>query len=493
MSAKIPRILRLGKLLVFSSEMGVILKVNSSYNTILMSFSKYTFAFSISLYYFQLFAQTYSPSISPDRIILTWETDPATSQAVSWRTDETIQHGWAEIAVADGSPDFRLKSDTLEATYEVFDHNEIKAHYFSVNFEKLKSNTKYAYRVGHEETWSEWFHFTTASKEAAPFSFIYFGDAQNEIKSMWSRTIREAVLQAPKADFMLHAGDLVNRSDRDSEWGEWFYAGGWINGMIPSIATPGNHEYGRTGIGDKRVLSPQWNPTFAFPKNGPKGHEETVYYIDYQETRFISINSMVMYADPSSLDIQKTWLEEVLSDNPNRWTIITHHHPIYSAGNGRDNERFRDEFKPIYEKYGVDLVLQGHDHTYARGGNLLSGIQARNGIGPVYVVSVSGPKMYESALSDWMDRVAMNTQLFQVIEVKPHQINYKAYTVTGELYDAFSLQKRSDNTNLFIDERPTGVEDRLSLPNRIDERMNARKRKDFNQRFKAFKERTGKN
>ena len=75
-------------------------------------------------------------------------------------------------------------------------------------------------------------------------SLVYFGDAQNDVKSMWSRVIREAYSTMPKVDFMLHAGDLINRHDRDVEWGDWFYAGGFIHAMVPSVMTPGNHEYG---------------------------------------------------------------------------------------------------------------------------------------------------------------------------------------------------------------------------------------------------------
>ncbi len=45
---------------------------------------------------------------------------------------------------------------------------------------------------------------------------------------MWSRVIREAYSDAPKAKFMIHAGDLINNAEKDAEWGEWFGAGGWL-------------------------------------------------------------------------------------------------------------------------------------------------------------------------------------------------------------------------------------------------------------------------
>ena len=101
-----------------------------------------------------------------------------------------------------------------------------EANYHTAKLAGLKPGTKYAYRVGDGVNWSEWFHFSTASAEPKPFRFIYFGDAQNNIRSMWSRVIREAQQDAPRAAFFLHAGDLVNRANRDAEWGEWCGAGG---------------------------------------------------------------------------------------------------------------------------------------------------------------------------------------------------------------------------------------------------------------------------
>ena len=155
----------------------------------------------------------------------------------------------------------------------------------TVELDELEPSTMYAYRVGDGTYWSEWFQFRTAADGADEFAFVYFGDAQNAVRSMWSRVIREANQHAPRASFMLHAGDLVNSSNVGMEWGEWFEAGGWLNGMIPVVATPGNHEY-RDGR-----LSRHWRPQLAFPKNGPKGLEDTVYFIDFQGARIVSLNS----------------------------------------------------------------------------------------------------------------------------------------------------------------------------------------------------------
>ena len=249
--------------------------------------------------------------------------------------------------------------------------------------------------------------------------------------------------------FFLHAGDLVNRADRDSEWSEWFKAGGWVHATIPVVATPGNHEYAKVGDGKPRRLSNKWRPTFAFPDNGPKHLSETVYYIDFQGARIISLNTN------EDREGQVAWLESVLSDNPNCWTFVTFHHPMYSTKEGRDNQSLRDQWQHLLVKGNVDLVLQGHDHTYGRGANAATGVNTRDeGVGPVYVVSVSGPKMYKLTDKVWFDRGAENTQLYQVIDVDRDKLTYNAYTATGELYDAFDLIKREGQPNLLVDKTP---------------------------------------
>src|SRR5690606_3225124 len=99
------------------------------------------------------------------------------------------------------------------------------------------------YRVGSNDAMSEWFQFKTASDKPEKFSFLYFGDAQTGIHSMWSKVIRKAYVHIPEAKLMLYAGDLINRAVREAEWGEWFEAGSFIHATIPGMPSTGNHEY----------------------------------------------------------------------------------------------------------------------------------------------------------------------------------------------------------------------------------------------------------
>ena len=405
-------------------------------------------------------APEFTPSPVPDRIVLTWTDNPMRSQAVTWRTSADVPQGMGEIAVAGEGPLFVEGTQKVKANTVRLEGDLGAAHYHTVEFIDLKPGTKYAYRVGDGKVFSEWSHFTTANDWAKPFTFIYVGDAQNDIKSHWSRVIRSAFTDAPKAAFVIHAGDLINRANRDGEWGEWFYATGFLHRMIPCIATPGNHEYFRQDEDSERELSTHWRPTFAFPKHGPKGLEETAYYVDYQGARIIALNSNEKQPE------QVTWLRDVLKERKARWVIVTFHHPLYASAEGRDNTELRDLWQPAFDEFRVDLVLQGHDHTYARSGlmtheNVGTGVTARSPkAGTVYVVSVSGPKMYDLQARPFMRRAAEDTQLYQIIHVDGDQLRYEARTATGRLYDGFTLIKREGRPNQLVERVPKRQERR---------------------------------
>ncbi len=488
----------------------------------------------------------HAPTPMPDRIVLTWEDDPATTQSVTWRTDTTVKAGVAQLAIANANGR-ALKTRSFDAKTTFFRSDINEANYHSFTFRDLDPDTLYTYRVGDGVNFSEYFHFRTASAEPRPFSFIYFGDAQNEVRTHWSRVFREAFRDAPRAAFTLHAGDLVDENYSDAEWGDWHQGPDWVNGTIPVIATPGNHEYRRidqgpeserfwrtksgddinveilssdrqstdtgtiyevtfvgpdgnkvsmefndsgeitqigtgiesiTGFTQRELLGTRfykpplydrqrdpgtpavtthWRPQFVFPVQDVPDESltETVYYIDYQGVRFISLDSNKLKQS------QVPWLREVLKNNPNRWTVMTFHHPVYSPASDRDNPRVRDLWKPLLDEFKVDLVLSGHDHTYARTGkidtrgleNVPEGYQHAYDpmIGTVHVVSVSGPKMYKITKGAYAKRLAEDTQLYQIIDIDHSTLRYRAFKATGELYDEFRLKKRAGQPNLLVE------------------------------------------
>jgi 3',5'-cyclic AMP phosphodiesterase CpdA len=394
------------------------------------------------------------PSQDPDRIILTFNGDPSTKRAVTWRTDSSVLSAKAQIALAGPNKNFVTDASSYHAITEVFDlgayksNNSFDVHYHSVIFEDLTPNSLYTYRVGDGEIWSEWIQFRTASKGYAPTEFVYFGDAQNDILSHWSRVIRMAYQTAPNSSFVIHAGDLVDDAHLDYEWAQWFKAGGFIHKQWTAIPVVGNHEFKKTSFSSPRKLSIQWRPQFNLPveKNLDQSLHETVYSVNYQGILILVLNSNEF------LEKQTEYIKETLRNSDAKWKIVTCHHSIFSPAKGRDFEYARKNWKPLFDLYGVDLVLNGHDHSYARGHvPIKSTVKGVSGnINTLYITSVSGPKQYEidsikmknyKADGYKSDKVGEQIQFFQVIKVDDQTLTYTAYTATGNEYDKAIITK----------------------------------------------------
>lgn len=374
----------------------------------------------------------------PQRLIVNPTEDPSRGFAVTWRMEAGAGKGLVEFAEATPGPAFADAVQTVAADSEVVQYvprtgAPVSATAHSAVIEGLKPETLYVYRVGDGRAFSAWRQVRTAAATPKPFTFLYFGDVQNEVESHGSRVMRMARRLAPDAALALYAGDLINRSDADREWGEWFDMAPDLHAELLTLPSPGNHEYGPP-VDGRPGLAPQWRQQFTLPRNGPAGVQalsETVYEVDYQGVRFLSLDADAVTDFPDLAEATLKWLEARLTDNPNHWTVVFLHYPIHSTAKGRDNAELRAALEPVLQKHGVDLVLQGHDHTYARG---------RKG-GPVYVVSVAGPKQYVGGERGWAARKATGVQLFQAISVDGGELIYKAYTATGALYDAFRLSK----------------------------------------------------
>ncbi len=377
------------------------------------------------------------PDERPSRIILTFEDNPATSATVTWRTNSDVTEAKAEITTADPSPYFNDYETDVEAKSTLLRTRNGNVLYHKVQFTGLKPATQYLYRVTGNDYRSEWFQFTTAHDNENPFRFIYLGDAQNKIFSHVSRVMRAAYAKAPDAAFVLHTGDLINHADNDYEWEEWFRAGGFIHAQIPTITLAGNHEFNKNALGQRSSFSKFWIPQFNYPDNHPIDTlDNQTYYFDYQQIRFIVLNSNHFIQE------QTEWLDKALEESTKKWNILSFHHPVQNAVKGRQNQNVKKLWKPVIEKHDVDLILQGHDHSYARG--YLD--EQKNGA--VYVVSVAGEKMYDMDPQDWMTRKGENTQLLQIIDIDGETLTYHSYTPSGDIYDSFVLEKKPDGKNI---------------------------------------------
>uniref|UniRef100_A0A7S2TA94 Purple acid phosphatase n=1 Tax=Chloropicon roscoffensis TaxID=1461544 RepID=A0A7S2TA94_9CHLO len=191
-----------------------------------------------------------------------------------------------------------------------------------------------------------------------------------------ARRVRDAFLNFTGGDWdlTLGLGDLAYGSGREYEYQRnLFDVYQEQNARIPIFTTPGNHD---------RPTSDMWKQTgpyfdlFTNPGDGNSGgvasNHKSYYSFDYGKVHFVSVDSdqLGLEDDPALY----AWLErdlEAASKAGYDWIVAYHHQPPYSKGS-HDSDReyecykLRSNLVPTFEKYGVDLVLAGHSHSYER-------------------------------------------------------------------------------------------------------------------------------
>jgi hypothetical protein len=141
-------------------------------------------------------------------------------------------------------------------------------------------------------------------------------------------------------------------------------------GVFKDITHPaiGNHEYAQAYYPGARADG--WFDYFngVGATDGPAGDRQHGYYsYDLGRWHVVSVNSECGVVSCAPGSGQYRWLEQDLRNHPNKCTLVTWHKPLYSAQypGGPANP----DTKPLWElaqRYGVDLVLNGHDHDYQR-------------------------------------------------------------------------------------------------------------------------------
>ena len=403
----------------------------------------------------------YAADEVPDRIVATPAQDASTGFSVNWRTNAAVSMPLLEIVVAGDSPDVGTPRRVVATTVVPAYRDGGTAHVHRADVDGLQPDTLYMFRVQGAQAWSGWRQLRTAAAPGQPLTLLYFGDTQNKNVSHVGRVVREAMRHAPDARLALLAGDLQSEATIDVEWGEMFEALGDLPATMLVAPAAGNHEYWEEFEDtprERRVLGEHWRTSFALPGNGAGGEHTraTTYWFDVQGVR-VAVLDGTSALDLGSADEQARWLDGVLRDNPNRWTIVLIHQPVYSPRGREASMEIKAALQPVIERHGVDLVLQGHDHTYGR----RSG-DRRGQTLPQYIVTVAGPKQYR--LSDEakrsMDPTAEDTQLFQVLRIDGERLRYQARTATGRLYDDFEIHRAADGRKTLRENRDGRIAER---------------------------------
>ena len=173
----------------------------------------------------------------------------------------------------------------------------------------------------------------------------------------WNRTLEIATQQNPDVNFIISAGDQVNKTGQAKEEEYAGYLSPDVLASLPVATTIGNHD----------SLNPDYTYHFNNPNATSYGETEAGgdYYYSYGDGLFIVLNTN----NYNVAEHEQAIAEAVASDPDAAWRVVTIHQDIYGTGldhSDTDGMILRTQLTPIFDEYDIDVVLQGHDHTYSR-------------------------------------------------------------------------------------------------------------------------------
>ena len=272
-----------------------------------------------------LYIAPYLQNVSPDGITVMWETTEPVAG--------TVEYG------RNGSFDRQAHESGQNKIHEI-------------RISGLEPGETYDYRVRYGETTLPAASFTTAPPPGAEnWRFVVYGDNRSN-PATHARNVKQIMKLKP--GIILNTGDLVAQGSRYEQWKpQYFDPLRGVSEHIPVFPCLGNHE--------------QNAPHYYNYHSLPDDQGEVYYSFDYANAHIISLNSNTKDAPYQRGEKQTEWLIDDLKKHKDAtWKIVFFHHPLFRSHPTRGITEQRWVWQPIFEEYGVDLVLNGHDHYYMR-------------------------------------------------------------------------------------------------------------------------------
>ncbi|WP_164006703.1 metallophosphoesterase [Pyxidicoccus trucidator] len=253
-----------------------------------------------------------------------------------------------------------------------------------------------------------------------------------------------AVMNKPewRGEFLVALGDNAYSSGTEQEFQDRMFTP-MVNLLreVPVFPSLGNHEY----------VTNQGQPyldNFYLPTNNPAGTER-YYSFDWGNVHFVALDSNcaigLASSDRCTAAAQKTWAQQDLAATTQPWKVVFFHHPPWSSGEHGSQLSMRRNYAPLFEQYGVDLVLTGHDHNYERSKPMKGDAVAPSGTrGVPYVVVGSGGatlRTFPASQPSWTAKRSNTVYGFMDVVVDGGTLTAKLITSTGAVHDTLTLTK----------------------------------------------------
>ena len=421
-----------------------------------------TSAMSASTYAAAVTRGPYLMMGTPDSMVLRWRTDVATNSRVQYGTTQGSLTNTLDNATSTTEHELRVTGLTPETKY-----------YYSVG-------STGGVLAGNDAT--TFFQTGPLAGTARPTRIWVIGDAGTGTAAQTS--VYNAYLAATGGAYTnlwLMLGDNAYSSGTDAEYSsKMFNNYGTMFKQSSLWPTIGNHD---AASADSATQTGPYYDQFTMPKNAEAGGvasgTEAYYSFNYANIHFIVLDSQE--TSRSTTGAMMNWMKADLQADNSDWVIAVWHHPPYTKGShNSDTEtaliEMRQNFLPVLEGHGVDLVLTGHSHSFERS-YLLDGhyglsstfssayqIDAGDGRtdgtgayaksagsipheGAVYSVVGSSGQTSGGTLNHPAMFVSLNEAGSMVLDIDGQTLNAKFINSSGVVRDHFTIAKSGATTS----------------------------------------------
>lgn len=312
---------------------------------------------------------------------------------------------------------------------------------YTAELTNLEKAAAYEYRTREENRVSSW--YPLATDDGGAFKVIVTSDSQSSDYSDWKNLIRHAADDHQDAAFMIALGDLVDNGDDEYQWQTWFDSTRDILSRIPAAPALGNHE--AYSLDWKEHMPDRYLTHFNLPDNGNRDFKNHYYSFDWGDVHFTVLDTSLNEEKewmPDLYEKEKVWLEKDLRETKKKWKVVLMHKDPLQYGFADESRPHREEgfseegqyFMPVFDKYGVDLVLSAHLHTYRDRGHIYD--FKRSDKGPVYVIdglsgNVRYPGLWKKHELDEYVAPQPETDNYSILEASEDKLVLTGYLPDG--------------------------------------------------------------
>ena len=299
--------------------------------------------------------------------------DPAHSRVIMWQSDYAVKEPVLEYRM-----EGKENGETVPVQAEKFTDGGKNTWIYRARISGLEPGQTYGYRIRDGKKATAWMSLKAFAGNT--FKALVFPDSQSADYSAWKATAQPAWQRNQDAQFFVNMGDQVDNGQDASQWNAWFDVVEPMAEKIPMATTVGNHE---TYDLNWKVRRPEaYMKLFNLPQNGYAQYPNRFYSFTVGDVHFVVLDTVfseMKDLEPNLEQDEIQWFRKDMEQNRQKWNIVVmHKDPLRYAFNPATGRTGRDEgieqegkvWMPLFDEYGIDLVLSAHLHTYRNRGHI---------------------------------------------------------------------------------------------------------------------------